>query len=161
MMYDSSACMLRMITPGGRSSFCARAATSMPFSFGIADIEDDARPGRCSSHSRTASRPSAASATTVDARLFEQTPQPAPDDAVIVSQQHAQAASSVVAAGNGRWIASVVPRPARLPIVIVPCSSFTRSSMPRSPRPLRRVAPGSRPTPSSVTDTSQLIVMAD
>jgi hypothetical protein len=35
MMYDSSACMLRMITCGGRFSFCRRAATSIPFSLGM------------------------------------------------------------------------------------------------------------------------------
>ena len=37
-------------------------------------------------------------------------------------------------------------------MVIVPSSSLTRSSIPRSPRPLRRRA-GFSPTPSSVTDS--------
>src|SRR5688572_30849963 len=63
MMYDSSACMLKMMTAGGRSSFCARVATSMPLSLGM-PMSTMSRSGRCSSQSRTASSPSAASATT-------------------------------------------------------------------------------------------------
>jgi hypothetical protein len=53
-----------MMTPGGRSSFCARAATSMPLSFGIATSRISVS-GWYSEQSRSASRPSAASATTV------------------------------------------------------------------------------------------------
>ena len=41
--------------------------------------------------------------------------------------------------------------PRALRIAIVPCSSRTRSSMPRRPRPPARFD-GSKPTPSSVTD---------
>src|SRR5688572_22299359 len=63
MMYDSSPWTLRMMTPGARSIFCARAVTSMPVSFGIA-MSTIIRSGCSSSQSRTASSPSAASATT-------------------------------------------------------------------------------------------------
>ena len=47
--------------------------------------------GRSSSHSRMASSPSAASPTTVMPGFFEQRRKPAPDDAVIIRQQHPHA----------------------------------------------------------------------
>ena len=83
--------MLRMITAGGRSSFCDRAATSMPFIFGI-PMSTMSVSGWCSSQSRSASSPSEASATIVRSGIgLEQASQAPPDDAVVVSQQHAHA----------------------------------------------------------------------
>src|SRR5262245_50313807 len=55
--------MLRTMTPGGRSSFCALAATSMPLNLGM-PMSRMTMSGRSSSMSRTASSPSAASPTT-------------------------------------------------------------------------------------------------
>ena len=64
-MYDSSECMLRMMTAGGRGSFCVRAATSMPFIFGM-PTSTIRVSGSCSSARRSASIPSEASATTLN-----------------------------------------------------------------------------------------------
>ena len=55
-----------------------------------------------------------------EAGLLEQAPQSAAHDAVVVSQQHAQAAPPSWRAGNGRRIASLVPSPGALAIVIAP-----------------------------------------
>ena len=63
----------------------------MPFSFGMPTSRMMAS-GLCSSHRRSASRPSAASATTLRSGCDSiRLRKPAPDDGVIVSQQHAQA----------------------------------------------------------------------
>ena len=112
-MYDSSECMLRMITAGGRSSFCARAATSMPFSLGIPMSTMSslglvllAEPQRLEAVGGLGDDRQARLA-------LEQAAQAAPDDAVVVSQQHAQARPPPSRRGSGTLIVSVVPAPAR------------------------------------------------
>ena len=77
--------MLSMITRGGGCSFCARAATSMPLSLGIA-ISRMRRSGRSSSHMPQRIQPIGGLADDGDAGLrFEQGPHAAADDAVVVS----------------------------------------------------------------------------
>ena len=110
MMYDSSACMLRMMTPGGRSSFCARAATSMPLSFGM-PMSTISRSGPMLLAQPHGFEAVGGFGDDRQAGLLEQAAQPAPHDAVVVSQQHAQAAPPSSGAGSGSRIVSVVPWP--------------------------------------------------
>ena len=90
-----------------------------------------------------------------DARLgLQQAAQAAPDDSVVVSQQHAQAATSMAAAGSGSCTVSVVPLAGALLMVSAPFSSRPAPRC-RAGRGRSRARAGSKPTPSSVTDTSR------
>ena len=143
---DDHAAAVDRVSARGRRPRCRSASACR--CRGSADRDDAPRV------SRMASRPSAASATTDSPASSSRLSQPAPHDAVIVSQQHAQAAPPCSAIGTRQMDRRAsCPCPVAAAIVMVPCSSLTRSSMPRSPSPSRRRA-GSNPTPSSATDTS-------
>ena len=94
MMYDSSACMLRMITRGGALELLQRAPRLRCRSSSASPTSRMSRSG--SMLARTAAAPRGrrrlrrppSRPGSVSSRLFK----PAPDDGVIVSQQHAQAA---------------------------------------------------------------------
>ena len=108
MMYDSSACMLRMITPGGRGEFLRARRHLDAIQLRHADVENqDVRLMLIDEAQRL--QPVCRLRHDRDPGFLQQASQAAADDRVIVSQQHAQAATSAVADGNGSRIASVVP----------------------------------------------------
>ena len=83
--------MLRMMTAGGRSSFCDSRRDFDPVHLGHPDVDDErlglmllAEPQRLEAIRRLGDDGQARVA-------LEQAPQAAPDDAVVVSQQHAHA----------------------------------------------------------------------
>src|SRR5580693_3735257 len=79
--------------------------------------------------------------------LAEQVAQPVPDDAVVVSDHHADGH------GTGTRTVSTAPRPGALSITSVPPSSATRSRMCARPEPECGAA-GSKPAPVSRTASS-------
>ena len=143
---------------GGRCELLRRAPRPRCRSSSACAMSTISVSGWCSSQRRSASRPSAASATTVSpASRLEQAAQAATDDAVVVSQQHAQAATSTGRAGSGSRIVSVVPAPGAL--LIVEDAAAARARAPRYPAGRDRCArcAGSKPTPSSATVTVEAI----